>query len=120
LRGCVVALEQVPTRRSNDQQEEKERADAAHAPIVICTSSRQHLFDERKRARILRLTEPKERLFAYLAVPLSAGNIDQLRNTLVPRQLREGKHRLLLNLGIGIVFDGIGDGRRGSLSGLLR
>ena len=85
----------------------------------VVLSAGQHLFDERERARILRLTEPKESLFADFAILLSAGDVDQLRNTFVLWQLRERENGLLLNLGIRIVFDGIGDGGRGSLAGFL-
>jgi hypothetical protein len=120
LRRCLVAREQVPTRRGNDQQKEKQRADAAHAPIVVCVLAGQHLFDEGEGARILRLTEPKESLFAHLAVFLGTRHIDQLRNRFVLWQLRERENGLFLNLGIRIVFDGIGDGGRGSLAGFLR
>ena len=73
-----------------------------------------------ERARIPGLSQPEDRLLPHGRIPVGARHVDQLRHALVLRQLAEREHRAFLDLGVGIVLDGIGDRARRLPAGLLR
>src|SRR4030095_15209702 len=77
------------------------------------------LFEELECSRVIRLAEPEHRLPPYFPVPVVARHVDQFAYSLAPRQLPEPYHRPLLDLGIRVAIDGVGDSANGFVTGTL-
>src|SRR5580658_3496498 len=106
------------------------RSTACGPPVASCGARRerwtpsplrlQYFFEKRQRARVVGLAQPEHSLLAHLSIPVGAGYLDQHGHALAIGKLLQGKHRLLLDLGIRIVIDGARNRADGFLAGLLR
>jgi len=65
------------------------------------------------------LAEPEHGLFADGGIAVGLGDVDELGDALVFGHLTEGEDGFLFHFGVGIVFDGVGDGGGGLLAGFL-
>src|SRR5580765_1348605 len=80
----------------------------------------QDLFEKSQRPRVFRLAEPEHGLFADDGIRIGARELNQQRHAIVFRQLTQGEHRAALDLGLGIVRDGLRDRADGLLTRALR
>src|SRR5262245_37319832 len=55
----------------------------------------QDLLEKLEGPWVVRLSEPENRLAAHLGILIGLRQPDQDRNTLIVRQLRQGKHRMI-------------------------